>query len=91
MTPTELVQAACPKIGSLGGAFYFDKETLAKGKELGLDGFRFYFLGRGGVLGDVEPRVGPPGRPTGPGAGPIRGIGPFRSRAGFLDWRIVRL
>ena len=57
MTPTELVQAACPKIGSLGGAFYFDKETLAKGKELGRDGFRFYFLGRGGVLGDVEPRV----------------------------------
>ena len=57
MTPTELVRAACPKIGSLGGAFYFDGETVGKGKELGLDGFRFYFLGRGGVLGDVEARV----------------------------------
>ena len=27
------------------------------GKERGLDGFRFYFLGRGGVMGDVEPAV----------------------------------
>ncbi len=57
MTPSELVQAACPKIGSLGGAFYFNGATLARGKELGLDGFRFYFLGRGGVLGDVEAPV----------------------------------
>ncbi len=57
MNSMELVQAACPKIGSLGSAFYFDGATVAKGKELGLDGFRFYFLGRGGVLGDVEPAV----------------------------------
>jgi hypothetical protein len=57
MTPEELVADACPKIGALGAAFYFTPETLAKGKELGLDGFRFYFLGRGGVLGDVEPAV----------------------------------
>ena len=57
MTPAELVQTACPKIANLGSAFYFDPATLAKGKELGLDGFRFYFLGRGGVLGDVEARV----------------------------------
>ena len=57
MNSMELVQAACPKIGSLGSAFYFDAATVARGKELGLDGFRFYFLGRGGVLGDVEPAV----------------------------------
>ena len=57
MTPEELVAAACPLIGSLGGAFYFAPETLARGKELGLGGLRFYFLGRGGVLGDVEPEV----------------------------------
>ncbi len=57
MTPEELVADACPIIGSLGAAFYFTPATLAKGKELGLDGFRFYFLGRGGVLGDVEPAV----------------------------------
>lgn len=57
MTPTELVRAAGPKIGSLGAAFYFDAATIARGKEIGLDGFRFYFLGRGGVLGNVEPAV----------------------------------
>lgn len=53
----ELVDAACPAIGTLGHAFYFVPDTLKRGKELGLDGFRFYFLGRGGVLGDVEARV----------------------------------
>ena len=57
MTPEQLVQAASPKIGAMGSAFYFDRATLAKGKELGLDGFRFYVLGRGGVLGDVEAPV----------------------------------
>ena len=57
MTPNELVAAACPKIGALGSAFYFHPDTLAKGKELELDGFRWYFLGRGGVLGDVEAPV----------------------------------
>ncbi len=57
MTPIELVQTASPIIGGIGGAFYFDPATLARGKELGLDGFRFYVLGRCGVLGDVEPKV----------------------------------
>ncbi len=57
MNSTELLAAACPKIGGLGGAFYFAPETVARGKELGLDGFRFYVLGRGGVLGDVESPV----------------------------------
>ena len=44
-------------IGNLGGVWYFDPDTVATGKEHNLDGFRFYFLGRGGVLGDVEPEV----------------------------------
>ncbi|MGH3098111.1 MAG: SCO6745 family protein [Streptosporangiales bacterium] len=58
MTSTaEVVAAACPSIGSIGGAFYFTDETIAVGKEHGLDGYRFYFLGRGGVLGDVQPAV----------------------------------
>ena len=57
MTPIELVQAASPIIGGIGGAFYFDPVTLSRGKELGLDGFRFYLLGRCGVLGDVEAKV----------------------------------
>jgi hypothetical protein len=57
MTPEQLVATACPRIGILGSAFYFIPATVARGKEHGLDGFRFYILGRGGVLGDVEPRV----------------------------------
>src|SRR5258706_11639775 len=57
MSPDALVHAACPPIAKLGSAFYFQPETLGKGKEHGLDGFRFYMLGRGGVLGDVEAPV----------------------------------
>ncbi len=57
METRELVQTVCPPIGSLGASFYFDPATLARGKEAGLDGFRLYFLGRGGVLGDVEAAV----------------------------------
>lgn len=58
MTSTEeLVRTACPQIAAIGPSFYFTEETRAAGKEHGLDGFRFYFLGRGGVLGDVEPDV----------------------------------
>lgn len=57
MTPEELVAEACPLLANIGSAFYFSEATLARGKEVGLDGFRLYFLGRGGVLGDVEPAV----------------------------------
>jgi hypothetical protein len=57
MTPLEIVQQTSPLINEAGNRFYFHPDTLARGKELGIDGFRFYFLGRGGVLGDVEPAV----------------------------------
>lgn len=57
MTPDELVTTVCPTIGTFGAAYYFAPATLARGRALGLDGFRFYFLGRGGVLGDVEAPV----------------------------------
>ena len=56
-TPEELVATTASTVNGLGARFYFDPSTLAKGKELGLDGFRFYVLGRGGVLGDVESAV----------------------------------
>jgi hypothetical protein len=56
-SPEALVTHVCPKIRDLGWAFYFAPSTLEVGKDLGLDGFRFYYIGRGGVLGDVEPRV----------------------------------
>ncbi len=57
MTPLEIVHQTSPTINQAGNRFYFDADTMARGKELGLDGFRFYFLGRGGVLGDVDPAV----------------------------------
>ena len=57
MQTADVVQAVAAPMGSAGAAFYFHPDTLAKGKELGLDGFRFYMLGRGGVLGDVPARV----------------------------------
>ena len=57
MNPEQLISTAAPLAGDIGAAFYFAPATLARGKELGLDGLRFYVLGRGGVLGDVEPRV----------------------------------
>ncbi len=52
-----MVRAVDGPMGKAGAAFYFHPDTLAKGKELGLDGFRFYVLGRAGVMGDVPPRV----------------------------------
>ena len=57
MTPEDLVAVACPKISQMGWAFYFVPATTARAEELGLDGFSFYALGRGGVLGDVESSV----------------------------------
>lgn len=58
MTTTyELISQACPQIGAIGPAFYFTADTRSVGNDHGLDEFGFYFLGRGGVLGDVEPPV----------------------------------
>lgn len=57
MDTNELVATVCPPINELGWAHYFHPETMARAERLGLDGFRFYFIGRGGVLGDVEPAV----------------------------------
>ena len=57
LSPQELVADSDPLLGRVGSAFYFVPETLARGKEIGLGGLRYYFLGRGGVLGDVEAPV----------------------------------
>jgi hypothetical protein len=57
MTPEKTVQTIDPILGRIGALHYFDPGVLAQAKEAGLDGFRMYFLGRGGVLGDVEPPV----------------------------------
>lgn len=55
--PRDVISAIAGPTGDIGASYYFHPDTLSRGKELGLDGFRFYFLGRGGVLGDVEPEV----------------------------------
>ncbi len=57
MDTDELMAEVCPKIADLGWAFYFTPETAAVGEKMGLDIVQFYFLGRGGVLGDVEAQV----------------------------------
>lgn len=57
MDPREIMAATKQQIGDLGAAFYFDPDTLARGKELGLSGMRFYALGRAGVLGTANPAV----------------------------------
>lgn len=57
MTLDELIATACPIIKDTGWAFYFAPDTAARGAKLGLDPVQFYVMGRGGVLGDVEPAV----------------------------------
>ena len=57
MEPVEVMHAIARKTGDIGASFYFAPETRARAKELGIDGFRFYFLGRGGVLGNVDAAV----------------------------------
>jgi hypothetical protein len=57
MQPRDVIKAIAKPTADIGASFYFVPETIERGKEIGLDGFRFYFLGRGGVLGDVEAGV----------------------------------
>lgn len=57
MTPEDTITTIAGPTGNIGAAFYFSPKTVAAGKELGLDGFRFYILGRAGVLGDVSAAV----------------------------------
>ena len=57
MTARDTLTAIAGPTGDIGAAFYFHPATVAAGKELGLNGFTFYILGRGGALGDVSPAV----------------------------------
>ena len=56
MEPVDTMRAS-EDIAHIGSAFYFHPDTVEVGKAHGLGGFRFYFLGRGGVLGDVDDDV----------------------------------
>ena len=57
MPLAQFLENASSRINDLGWACYFVPETTARGEVLGLDTFTFYGVGRGGVLGDVEPAV----------------------------------
>jgi hypothetical protein len=54
MEPNELAGVTALPIQVVGRSFYFDPLTTARAKELGLNGYQFYALGRGGVMGDVD-------------------------------------
>ncbi|HEY4376551.1 MAG TPA: hypothetical protein VGM93_05310 [Acidimicrobiales bacterium] len=57
MDTQELMDEVCPRIRDVAWAYYFVPETVARGRELGLEPELFYVLGRGGVLGDVDAAV----------------------------------
>lgn len=57
MTPEEFTAATASKIQQIGAMHYFDPAAKAAAEELGLDGLRFYFVGRAGVLGDSPAEV----------------------------------
>lgn len=57
MTPAELAAAVKDPIARLGGGFMLSSQAKQAGKDAGLRGWQFYFIGRGGVLGDVDPDV----------------------------------
>lgn len=57
MTPEDFVAAVSDPFQNLGAMHYFGPKAKAAAEGLGIDGFRFYFAGRGGVLGAVSPEV----------------------------------
>jgi hypothetical protein len=57
MTPHDVMSEVSPIFNRVGAAWYFAPETMEAGQAVGLDGLRFYFVGRGGTLGDVDHRV----------------------------------
>jgi hypothetical protein len=57
MTTQELMDRACPIIRDIGWAHFFSPEAEAAAARIGIDVFTLYCVGRGGVLGDVEPVV----------------------------------
>ncbi len=44
-------------VGKIGGGFFLSSQAKAAGKDLGLRGWPTYFVGRCGVLGDIEADV----------------------------------
>ncbi len=57
MTPADFVAAVSPQFQNIGALHYFGPKAKAAAESLGIDQFRFYFAGRGGVLGEVDTEV----------------------------------
>jgi hypothetical protein len=57
MIAAELVRRGHPLVSDLGGLFYFAPGSLQRAAALGLSPSQWYFLGRGGALGDVDAAV----------------------------------
>ena len=57
MTPEETARVLADPIGWLGGEFMTHPSTFERAGEIGLHPWPYYFLGRGGVLGDPDADV----------------------------------
>ncbi len=57
MTPEEFNAATAPQLQKIGAIHYFHPYAKEAAEGLGIDGFRFYFCGRAGVLGEVSTDV----------------------------------
>jgi hypothetical protein len=57
MEPVEVAARTAAAVSTVASHFMLDHSTYGRGAELGFGGMDFYFLGRGGVLGDVDPDV----------------------------------
>jgi hypothetical protein len=57
MTPEDVVLRTKTVVTGVGAAFGSDPRYRARGLQLGLAQWQFYFGGRGGVLGDVDGEV----------------------------------
>ena len=57
MIAAELARRGHPVVSDLGGLFYFAPASLQRAAALGLSPSQWYFLGRGGALGDVDAAV----------------------------------
>ncbi len=57
MTPEEAAAAVKDDIGRLGGGFMLSEQAKVAGTSAGIGRWAMYMIGRGGVLGDVDPDV----------------------------------
>jgi len=57
VTAAELIRRCHRLVSDLGGLFYFAPGSLRRAAALGLSPSQWYFLGRGGALGDVDAAV----------------------------------